>query len=149
VDVRAEAISLVSLEGRILYMNPAGRDLIGLDDAEAAKATAILDYVVDGATEQAVWRAITGAMATGIWHREGRIRNLRSAEIIDVDIDLFPVYTSRTGQPLCLGAIIRDCRERRRAEAELRLSEEPRGPDANGGGPRLLRDATRSVAHPG
>jgi PAS domain S-box-containing protein len=124
VEHSSDVILLISLVGSVLYMNPAGCELLGFDDSEAAKAAGILDYVLDGVTERTVWRAITVALASGNWHREGRVRNLRTGEIIDVEIDLFPVFTPRTGQPLCLGAILRDCRQRRRAETALRLSEE-------------------------
>jgi PAS domain S-box-containing protein len=114
-------ISIASLDGQVTFVNVAGRKLVGLDSMKAALATNINEYLpkhIQVVFEQEV---IPTVMKKGIWEGESQLKHFKTGESIDVQQTAFLIKHPQTKQPICLATVVRDIRERKQAEEELRL----------------------------
>ncbi len=117
-------IASATLDGQVTYVNPAGRELVGLSGAEGFHGTKIVDYLTDATRRSALEEAIPTALKRGHWQGEGMLRHFRTGEAIAAEINLFLVRQTHSDAPQCLATIIRDARDRKRFEADLQASKE-------------------------
>ncbi|GAB4203430.1 MAG: hypothetical protein OHK0022_27600 [Roseiflexaceae bacterium] len=117
VERSSDLIATVDRDGRLLFVNAAGRALLGLADDPPRLPLAELCM-------PETWHLLSNALALqgGVWQGEGRLRQ-RGGEPIDVDIALFPIGVTAGGATELLALILRDIRARKRAEGLLRESE--------------------------
>ncbi len=118
VENSSEMIALADFEGKVLYMNEAGRQLVGLGGLEDAQATSIPEYFDPddlSYIEQHVMPAVT---EQGRWVGELDFRHFETGARLPVLYNVFTVQDSETGQPICLATVTRDIAERKRVEAE-------------------------------
>lgn len=119
-----EFIGISDLEGRPVYANRAAIELVGAADAEEAQTLAVWEYFVAEERDFVRETVLPAALADGRWQGELHFRHLVSGEAIPVLYDVFRVDDPFTGEPAHFATITRDLRERKRAEAELRVSRE-------------------------
>lgn len=120
VAMNRDAIGIVTLEGRLVYLNRAAMTLIGLDSIEEACRKTVFDLFVDGEREQV--KADFGAVLNhGHWSGESRLRHFKTGQPIDVEVTTFQIRDDN-GAPLYIAAFGRDIADRKRAEAEKRSS---------------------------
>ncbi|MCM0674445.1 PAS domain S-box protein, partial [Micromonospora phytophila] len=116
VERSGDFIAVATPDGRAIYVNPAGRDLIGLD-----AAAAVTDLrLVDVATPQVhdVWRQelIPAALREGHHRAESRLVRLDSGAQFDVDHQTFTVTTGDGRDTTAFVATVaRDVSDRQRA----------------------------------
>ena len=122
VAMNRDAIGIMTMEGRLVYLNQAAMTLFGLASIEEACLRTLFDLVAESDREQA--RADLGAaLSRGYWSGEARIRHLRTGQPIDIEGTLFQIRDDN-GAPLYIAAFARDIAERKRAEAEKAKLEE-------------------------
>lgn len=119
VEHSGDFIAMTSLSGEVMYLNPAGRRLVGIDAAGLESGGHLTQYMSRACAEQFREKAVAAVFANGSWEGECQLLDFRNATVIDVDATVFLVRDGRTGSPTCLAAIARDVRERRRAQEEL------------------------------
>jgi PAS domain S-box-containing protein len=114
-----EFIAMSDLEGRITFMNAAGREMIGLPPGRDPATLHFTDYVPP--EWQAFFRdtVIGTARTRGLWEGEMQIRNLKTGAVIDVFRSTF-LLRDGTGQPEGFATVTRDITGQKRAEAEIR-----------------------------
>jgi PAS domain S-box-containing protein len=71
VENSPDFIGIASPEGRVLFVNPAGQSLVGLEGDEQVWATHILDYVADEEKERARNHTLPAVFRHG--QREGEM----------------------------------------------------------------------------
>lgn len=118
-----ELIGTADLDGRITYLNPSGRRLIGLEASGLPGPLAIGDILAEETAALMAAEALPAAIATGQWAGEGRIKHRTSGRAIDVQMNLFLVLSADNDTPVCLALIFLDISDRKRSEAHLKLSE--------------------------
>ena len=130
VENSGEFIGLATLDGRVLYLNEAGRRLVGL-----ARSGPVGDVTIDGLAHEATRPLIRSVvlpevMARGSWAGDTVFLRGADGSAIPVDASVFVVPSKATGAPLCLATVMRDIRERVRAredherlEAQLRQAQ--------------------------
>jgi len=107
-------IAMAGFDGRVLFINDAGRDLLGIPVGLDVTALPLADFHTDeGMGRAAILRA------QGHWEGEGHLRHFGTQALIPTQISSFLVRTSE-GEPLCYATVQRDLRETRRLEAHLR-----------------------------
>lgn len=107
VESSGDFIAMADLEGRVTYVNPAGRALVGLD-ADAVSHTRIADFLTQDSQRVAICEAIPRAIETGQWVGKGRLRHFVTSRAISVQVNLFLISDEATGQPVGLATIVRD-----------------------------------------
>ncbi|WP_063886910.1 putative bifunctional diguanylate cyclase/phosphodiesterase [Rhodococcus sp. LB1] len=108
--------------GRIVYLNPAGRGLVGLRDDADARARTTAEFFTDAGLAQAglVEAALT---AGGRWRGVSELRHFGTGAAIPVSISTFVLPRPEDG-PALIAAVMRDLRPRRRQEHRLRRALE-------------------------
>ncbi|MFO1429867.1 MAG: PAS domain S-box protein [Candidatus Competibacteraceae bacterium] len=120
VENSAEFIGLARLDRRAWYLNRAGRQLVGLADEAAVRATRIEDYLFPEDRTFAQETVLSTVQREGRWAGEFRFRHFRTGEPIPVWWQIFRLDDPETGQPTCLATVSRDLRTDKAAEHTLR-----------------------------
>ncbi|MBE9030056.1 PAS domain S-box protein [filamentous cyanobacterium LEGE 11480] len=114
-------ISLADLNGNMLYLNPAGKSLVGLP-ADAALPTLISDFIYPDDIEQ-LSLILSTLVEQGTLNGEVRMRNFQvPAEPILVAFAAFCVHHPQTNEVIGLGSINRDIRQQRQTEEDIKLA---------------------------
>ncbi|EAU67831.1 histidine Kinase [Stigmatella aurantiaca DW4/3-1] len=116
VERSSECIGITSLSGQPMYLNPAGQEMLGFETPEAFRSASVMDTYLaeDRDLARTAFRAVR---ERGSWEGELRLRHRRTGEAIPVRHHLFTLAHRETGRPVALGAVTRDLREQKRAEA--------------------------------
>jgi PAS domain S-box-containing protein len=117
IEHSGEFIAMASLEGKILFINRYGRELVGLTVDEDLQQLRLADFH----TEEGMKRAPI-IQATGRWQGRGQLRNIRTGELIDTQISSFLVRDT-DGKPFCYATVQHDVRETKKLEAQLRQAQ--------------------------
>src|SRR5262249_45151703 len=123
VENSSDFIALSAPDGRLLYMNKAGRELIGLDSSKEVTATRLTDLWHPETMASSYGRTLTRPLKD-VWLRfDGQLKHLVTGEAIAVDCNIFSVPASGKGGTPALACCLRDIRQQRRAEeARARLA---------------------------
>jgi PAS domain S-box-containing protein len=113
-------IAISSLQGKILFINEAGRQLVGLDSLQEAISQDISAYFSKAGWVEFMQKTLPELMATGRSTGEAQLRHFKSNQYIDVHRSCFVVNHPKTGEPMCLATVQRDITERKLSEAQLR-----------------------------
>lgn len=115
VENSTDFISLATPSGRMTYINPAGQQLVGLEEtAEIGKFTIPDFYFLED------WATLRQTLASGQdWQGEVQLRHLKTHASIPVMHSAFPIKHLQTGGIIAIASITRDITERKQAEEQL------------------------------
>jgi PAS domain S-box-containing protein len=116
----SDFIGFSTLDGMPFYLNPAGRELVGLDEAADLRHLHILDFV---ALEDRAWfrdEILPLTMQQRRWVGEMRFRNFKSGADIPVLNEWFLIDGFEAGRSTSMATVGRDLSARKRWEEELR-----------------------------
>jgi PAS domain S-box-containing protein len=119
----SDFISIATLAGRTVFINEAGRRMIGLRDDDALPAE-ISDYVADADRDRMVSQILPVVEREGFWDGEILFRQFPGGAAIPVLQHIFYIRDTGTGRRLVLATISRDIRERKRAELALTKAQQ-------------------------
>ncbi|SBT44509.1 PAS domain-containing protein [Micromonospora auratinigra] len=138
VERSGDFIAVADPDGRTVYVNPAGRALVGLGDADRVDGLGLVDFAAPDVRD--LWRTelIPAALRHGHHRAESRLVRLDTGEQVDVDHQTFTVSTGDGQEGTAFVATVaRDVSDRQRAlrqaEALARLAgslSSARGRDA-------------------
>jgi PAS domain S-box-containing protein len=132
VEHAGECIAISTLTGRPVYLNPAGRKLLGFESLDEFRESAVLETYLP-ADREAARLAFTTVREKGQWEGELRLRNRRTGEVIPVWHRLFTLVARETGWPVALGAVTRDLRDQKRTDAVRERLVDIMGTDVRSG----------------
>ncbi len=118
IELSNSFVSVADLDGRVTYLNRAGRELVGLGSEEEALGRPMRDYFTEVALER-VDEFRTSLRSRGSWQGQTTLRHFGTGEEIPVAVDAFVVTGPTETAPLGLAMVQRDLRPQLRAEAEL------------------------------
>ena len=107
----------------VLFINEAGRDLVGLESLEEARRTRVSDYFDPGELSRFQSEVLPALAEKGRWSGELEFRHLRSGAPIPVMYDVFRIEDPSSGRPTRYGTVTRDITERKQVEQRLADSE--------------------------
>jgi len=117
VETSSDMVAMASFDGRVLFVNKAGRALCGIAPEQDVGKLNIADFhTEDGMARAAIIKA------HGKWEGEGVLRHFPTGELIPVQVSSF-IARARNGDPLCFATVQRDLREPRRLAEELRQAQ--------------------------
>ncbi|KAM3106539.1 PAS domain S-box protein [Phormidesmis sp. 146-33] len=116
LDTSSDFIGYATLDGQAIFVNQAGRKLVGLDDDRVTQ-TAVIDYFLpeDQAYVQAEIFPIL--MREGYWKGDFRFRHFQTGAAVPVDYHVFLIKDPTTGAPTGIASISRDIRTRLQLQA--------------------------------
>ena len=117
VQNSTDFIGMASFDGRVLFLNDAGRRLVGLDPQRDVRELTLGDFH----TETGMSRA-EAILQKGSWEGEGVLRHFKTGELIPTRVSSF-VARDANGAPLCFATIQSDLRATNALEARLRQSQ--------------------------
>jgi PAS domain S-box-containing protein len=125
VEASTDFVAIADLDGHVRYVNPRGRELIGLHPDIDVSTTTIADYLTPSGLEASVRVEQPAVIADGHWEGESTLLNHRGPPI-PVAIASFLMRDSETGEPFALATVQRDITDRLDAETALRELAEQR-----------------------
>ncbi|MCY1061471.1 STAS domain-containing protein [Nannocystis sp. SCPEA4] len=124
IDCSSDFIGIADMEGHALYVNAAGREMVGLGSMEETKRTLVQSYFDPADLPYVEDTILPIVIRTGQWSGEYRFRHMVTGATIPVHYSLFLAKNAR-GEPIGLATITRDLRSMKLAEEERqRLQEE-------------------------
>lgn len=124
VENSNDFIAMSSLSGDILYVNQAGRELVGLDSLDEALTKSIAEYLPESDLAHFCQITLPTLQTTGRHEGDGKLRHFKTGECLDMYRSCFTVKHPQTGEILCLATIQRNITAQKQAEQALRESEE-------------------------
>lgn len=125
VENSDDFIAMASPDGTVLYVNPAGRRLVGLDPHRDAATLQITDFLTPEGLQQSLDVEQPAVVVNGRWHGQSTLRDLRGGPPIPVAIASFLMRHPEDGKAFALATVQRDISERVAAQAALqRLADD-------------------------
>jgi len=113
----SEFIAMASLEGRVLFINQAGKKLLGIaPDADVSLLELPSFHTPDGLKRADLIRA------EGRYRGPGQLRHLLTGELIDMQVSSFLVRDAQ-GEPFAFATVQHDMREMKSLEAHVRQTQ--------------------------
>ncbi len=127
-------IAIAALDGKVEFVNEAGRALVGIGADVDVAETSITDFLTPTGLEASFSVEQPAVVENGYWTGETTLRDWRDDSDIPVMVTSFLLRDVGTGEPIAMATIQRDLREVRaaaatadQAVAALRSSERRQG----------------------
>jgi PAS domain S-box-containing protein len=117
VENSTDFIAMAAFDGRILFVNQAGRKLVGLEPTVDVRSLWLSDFH----TPEALSRADI-IRRQGSWRGEGTLRHFGGGQQIPTRVSSF-VVRDAGGEPLCFATVQQDVRATQVLEMQLRQAQ--------------------------
>jgi PAS domain S-box-containing protein len=123
VENSSEFVAMIAADGRILFLNDAGKRMIGVaGDAEALSLT-IFDCLAPEDSQDMRFKVVPAVSRSGHWDGDFRLRHFETSARISTLAHVFLVAPRRGGRDRIMAIVAHDISERITAERLLRESE--------------------------
>ena len=119
VENSSDYISISSLERQILYINEAGRRMIGLDSFEEVKKMKIDDFIFKEDLNIVLDQIILSIKQKGSWKGESRLMHLKTGLPIPVNMNSFIINDRENNQPIAMATVTHNMTKSKQAEEKL------------------------------
>ncbi|WP_052731278.1 PAS domain S-box protein [Spirosoma radiotolerans] len=123
VDNSIESMSILELDGKNSYINKAGIAMLGFDNAQQVQETPISQLHAPEHFALVEQDVLPSVMRTGRWSGEMLVRHLKTGEVFPVFNNTIRIDDPLSGQPIAVGAVMRDRRPELLAQQALQTSE--------------------------
>ena len=114
LETTSDLVGMANLDGRLFYLNKAGRKMLGFGEEEDILGVRISDTHPDWANALVLTEGIPTALRTGLWNAETTFLSRNGTEIPVSQVIL--AHKGPNGEVEFLSSIARDISERKRAE---------------------------------
>jgi PAS domain S-box-containing protein len=118
-----DLMSILELNGINSYINPAGREILGIDPEDDITKIPISSFHTNEQIDFVKNELLPTVMSLGRWSGRFAISNIKTGEIIPLENNCIRIDDPNTGAPVGVGAIMRDLRPELTAQDALRQSE--------------------------
>ncbi len=119
IEASGDLIAIAGLDGRLQYMNPAGRALVGLSPDVDITTTEVADFLAEDRIPFARDVERPAIIHQGQWQGESTLRDLRGGPDIPVAVNSFLIRDPDTGEPWLMATVNRDISQRIATEAAI------------------------------
>ena len=117
----SDLVAFTSPEGKVLYLNPAGRRMAGYGDGEDVSSLTLADYCSASSLEAIRNVGIPTALMQGTWSGESVLRRRDGVEIPVSQVIIS--HKDPDGRATFFSSIVRDISERKQLESQLRQAQ--------------------------
>jgi PAS domain S-box-containing protein len=122
VENSSDFIAMASLSWELLYINKAGRELLGIGQ-EQVKGLEVRDLWEESTLPSVLKEAGPVQLKGGSFRFQGQVKHFVTGRAIDVDCNAYGILDPNTGEPLAMAFSARDMREQLSREQALRDGE--------------------------
>jgi PAS domain S-box-containing protein len=119
VENSTDLIGMASLQGEVLFVNAAGRAIVGLAGKEQLRGARISNYIAEEERERFENDVLPAVFKHGRWEGETLFRHFTTGESISMWQYIFFITDEGSGRRLALATICRDITERKRSQEFL------------------------------
>ena len=124
VETSGDFIAMAQPDGAVLYVNPSGRRLVGVE-GRVLTGMNIADFLTEEGLAASVSVEQPAVVAEGRWSGQSTLRDHRGGPPIPVAIASFLMRDPETGEPFALATVQRDISDRVAAQTAVeRLADE-------------------------
>jgi two-component system cell cycle sensor histidine kinase/response regulator CckA len=123
VECCRDFVCVSTLEGQVVYVNPAGRRLVGVAPDADVTGASLGDYYTEEGARLVRTVVHDRVVEDGFFQGEVQMRNPGTGEVIDVETESFLLPPQAPGDPPLVANIERDVRDTRRLQARLAQAE--------------------------
>ena len=123
IENTSDFVGVASLNEKVLYINPEGRNLVGLKSSAKVENTTIADYVPEATYVLFKDEILPSVLKAGRWEGELQLRHMETGDPIDVEARVFTVKSPGDSGVLCLATVTHDITERKQAEERRKKLE--------------------------
>ncbi|SKB46661.1 PAS domain S-box protein [Daejeonella lutea] len=124
VDNSVDLMSILNLQGINSYINKAGKDLLGFTTDEEVRSTPIGSLHLPEDLEIVERDVLPTVMKEGSWSGQMRVKHLKTGEVFPVFNNCIRIDDPVSGDPIAVGAVMRDLRPELAAKQALAESEQ-------------------------
>ncbi|MGB4400861.1 MAG: PAS domain S-box protein [Daejeonella sp.] len=124
VDSSVDLMSLLNLQGINSYINPAGKAMLGFKNDEEVLNTPISKLHTPDDLLMVEREVLPTVMKEGKWSGTMNVRHLQSGEVFPVFNNCIRIDDPVSGEPIAVGAVMRDMRPELAAKQALAESEQ-------------------------
>ncbi len=115
-------IGITDLKGRVLFLNRAGMQTVGLRDAAETRTKTAFDFLFEDERSLLTRKILPMVRAGQIWEGEFRMRHFVTGEPILVETRVFGIR-DETGKLTSLANLSRDISEKKKLEQQLQQAQ--------------------------
>lgn len=119
VETSPDFICLTSVEGKMTYLNSAGRRLAGLSLDEDVTGKLHEEFISPADVPKLRGDVIGSLLSVGHWAGEFELRHFKTGEALPLHFTAVLIKDPSTGEPRAMAAIGRDMREMKKKEEEI------------------------------
>tara|TARA_R110002074_G_scaffold349981_2_gene520778 strand:- start:48229 stop:51588 length:3360 start_codon:yes stop_codon:yes gene_type:complete len=123
IETSDDFVGLADLEGKPIYLNTNGRNLVGLDVNDDL-SDSIANYFPDEYQDLILKKQLPEVFKQNKWKGETHLQNFKTGKFIPIEMSGFLIKESTTSKPMALGIVATDISERKKAEEKLINSEQ-------------------------
>ena len=123
IENASDFVVMTDPAGMVVYLNPAGRRMVGITAAYPIHETRIADYYA-GEQPMSPTAVVAATLERGHWAGEARFRHWGTGEALDVFAEYVLIRETSSGAALGIGALVRDISDAKRSAGRLRQSQE-------------------------
>jgi PAS domain S-box-containing protein len=118
IETSDNFVGLATLEGKPIYLNANGRNLVGLD-ANEKLSNSIADFFPEQYQDVIVNEHMPNIFEHSKWKGETHLQNFKTGEFIPIAMSGFLIEDRITNKPIAIGIVATDITEHKKAEEEL------------------------------
>jgi PAS domain S-box-containing protein len=122
IENSTDFIGIADPSRKPVYLNPAGRAMVGLTDDAPMSEVSIIEFYAPSARDTALGEIEPSTIGRGLWQGETRFRHWRTGAEIPVWQHNFLVRDPKSGRLLGIGTITRDISEMKRNRDALQAA---------------------------
>ena len=124
VENSSDFIRIADANGKPIYLNPAGRRMVGLSGDHPVEGTQIPEYYPPSERPFAADVIVKAVIEKGQWQGETYLRNWQTDKVIPVSDRYFLLRDPETDEILGIGTVSRDISDLRNVQEERRRTNE-------------------------